>query len=367
MMPDPKISFVIIGHNEAAHLAACLQAVLHVQHPADKIEIIYVDNNSTDDSLAIARRFPIQVIALQQEPSTPGLARNAGLAAAHGSFVQFIDGDMILHPQWLGVALPAFEPHQVAAVVGRLQEQHPHRSLYNRWFDFTWQTAALGEIDAPGGGGLFRVTALREVNGYDETLTAAEETDLGYRLRQQNYKIFRLPAPMAEHDMHMHSFRHFWKRGQRDGYWMMEIARQYFDGTWPPPQPDLFKMDVQLLVFIALLMTLAKFPHPALAALALVLPAIFLFKKWWYYQRLSGNKGLSLLAVGFTYLTLLPVAWGQVQWLCGKPKRIQSVLREKNAWNLRNRSTAHELRNRQRADSENAAAVAPLSLVSDGE
>ncbi len=329
MKPDPKISFVIIGRNEAAHLAACLQAVLQVQHPADRKEIIYVDNNSTDESLAIARRFPIHVIALKQQSATPGLARNAGLAAATGSFVQFIDGDMVLLPQWIPTALPSFETRQVAAVVGRLQEQHPRSSLYNRWFDFTWKTAHLGEIDAPGGGGLFRVTALREVGGYDDTMAAAEETDVGHRLRRRNFKILRLPEPMAQHDMHMHSFRHFWKRGARDGYWMMEIVRKYFDGTWPPPQPDIFKMDVQLLAFAALLAAFAKFPHPALAVLALVLPAIFLLKKWWHYHRLSGDKGLSLLATGFTYLTLLPVAWGQMRWFFRKPKRIQSISLEK--------------------------------------
>lgn len=367
MKPCPKISFVIIGHNEGAHLAEAIQAVLRSQHPADKKEIIYVDNNSTDDSLAIARRFPVQVIALTQQSATPGLARNAGLAAATGSFVQFIDGDMILHPQWIAAALPSFATHNVAAVVGRLREQHPESSLYNRWFDFVWKTATVGEAEAPGGGGFFRVSALREVNGYDKTMSAAEETDMGYRLRRRNYKIFRLAAPMAQHDMHMHSFRHFWKRGVRDGYWMMEIVRKYFDGTWPPPQPDLFKMDVQLLAFVALFAAFAKSLHPALAIATLVLPAFFFFKKWWHYQRLSGEKSMSLLAAGFTYLTLLPVAWGQMQWFFRKPKPIQSTSREKNARNLRNRSASHELRNRQRADSENAAAVAPLSLVSDGE
>ena len=68
MKAHPQISFVIIGRNEAAHLSACITSVLRVNYPADKKEIIFVDNHSTDDSLAIARRFPLTVIALQQQP-----------------------------------------------------------------------------------------------------------------------------------------------------------------------------------------------------------------------------------------------------------------------------------------------------------
>jgi glycosyltransferase involved in cell wall biosynthesis len=315
MKTYPKVSFVVIGRNEEKHLAACVEALMRLNYPQEQKEIIFVDNNSTDRSLEIARQFPIKIIALKQQPATPGLARNAGLHAATGDYVHFVDGDMTVDADWLIHALPVFEDERVAVVVGRLQEVNPQNSLYNRFFDLGWKTAALGEIEAPGGGGLFRAAVLREAGGYDDSLFGAEEIDLGYRLRQKNFKIFRLPDCMAHHDIDMKSFGHFWRRGVRDGYYEMAMITRYFNWSWPLPQDYIWKMNAQLIAFIALIILLIRQPHPALWLLAVDLPAFFVFKKAWYYYRLTGEKKMSWLAAFFNYFNMFPIAWGEWRFL----------------------------------------------------
>lgn len=314
MKTAPKVSFVIIGRNEEKHLAACISSIVQLNYPQEQKEIIYVDNNSTDSSLEVARRFPITIVALKQQPSTPGLARNAGLHAASGEYVHFVDGDMTVDPEWLNHALPVFADERVATVIGRLQEVHPHKSIYNKFFDLGWKIAPIGEIGEPGGGGMFRVAVLREMGGYDETLFGAEEIDLGYRLRQRRCKIIRVPHLMARHDMDMKSLGHFWRRGVRDGYWEMEMITRYFNWSWPLPQDYIWKMNLQIVAFVTLLAMLLRYPHPALWAAALGLPALFVMKKARYYYRATGERKMSWLAALFTYFNMFPIAWGELRF-----------------------------------------------------
>lgn len=311
----PKVSFVIIGRNEEKHLAACIDSIVQVNYPPEQKEIIFVDNNSTDSSLEMARRFPIKTIALKKQPATPGLARNAGLQAATGDFVHFVDGDMLVDPEWLNAALPAFDDKRVATVVGRLREVHPEKSLYNKFFDLGWKAAAIGEIQSPGGGGMFRITVLRRLGGYDDSLFGAEEVDLGYRLHQQNFKIIRIPSLMADHDMDMKTLGHFWRRGVRDGYYEMAMITRYFNWSWPLPQDYIWKMNLQIIAFIALLMMSMRHRHPALWLLTLGLPALFVAKKARYYFRRTGEFNLSWLAAFFNYFNMFPIAWGELRFI----------------------------------------------------
>jgi glycosyltransferase involved in cell wall biosynthesis len=315
MKTCPPVSFVIIGRNEEKHLAACINAILRVNYPPARKEIIFVDNNSTDQSLGIARQFPIKVITLKQHPATPGLARNAGLHAATGDYVHFVDGDMTIDPEWLNNALPVFRDERVVAVVGRLQEVHPQKTVYNRFFDLGWKTAPIGEICSPGGGGMFRAAALRAIGGYDDSLFGAEEVDLGYRLRDFQFKIIRVPHLMARHDMDMKSLGHFWRRGVRDGYYEMEMIRRYFNWSWPLPQEYIFKMNLQMVCFFMLLMRLVRYPSLLLGALTLALPALFFLKKAWYYYRATGECKMSWLASLFNYFNMFPITWGQLRFL----------------------------------------------------
>lgn len=316
MKTNFKVSFVVIGRNEEKHLPACLQSILQVKYPPEQKEIIFVDNNSTDNSEKIARRFPVHVIALKQQPSTPGLARNAGLRAATGEYVHFVDGDMTVAPEWLQAALPAFADSRVAAVVGRLNEVHPHKSLYNRFFDLGWKTAPLGEIENPGGGGLFRTAVLRELGGYDDSLFGAEEIELGYRLRQKKFKTLRIPQLMAWHDMDMQSFRHFWRRGVRDGFYEMEMIKRYFNWSLPLPQDYIWKMNAQLLALLALLVALIYHPNVILAQAAWALPLFFFLKKARYYYHATNEQKFCWIAAFFNYFNMFPIMWGELRYLC---------------------------------------------------
>ena len=218
-----QLAVVTIGRNEGERLRRCLQSV-----PAG-IPIVYVDSGSNDGSVNLAQDLNAEVVQLDlARPFTAARARNEGLSRVlerwpDTRLVQFVDGDCEIERGWIGRA-SAFlcENPAAGAVCGRRRERHPNASYYNSLCDREWDTP-VGEAQSCGGDVLIRVDALRDVGGYDPTLTAGEEPELCARLRSRGWTIWRLDAPMTIHDAAMYRFRQWWLRAMRSGYGYAQV------------------------------------------------------------------------------------------------------------------------------------------------
>lgn len=226
MSPD-EIGAVVIGRNEGARLGNCLRSL------KDRVRtVVYVDSGSDDDSIAIAEALCATVVKLADDtPFTAARARNAGferllLKCPALRFVQFIDGDCELCPDWITAASLFLREHDAVAVVcGRRRERFPDASAYNKLCDIEWDTP-VGEIASCGGDALMRADAFQSSNGFDESLIAGEEPDLCFRLRRNGWTIFRMPDEMTLHDAGMTEISQWWQRSRRSGYADMEAYRR---------------------------------------------------------------------------------------------------------------------------------------------
>lgn len=218
------LAAVVIGRNEGTRLVRCLAALAGQATP-----VIYVDSGSTDGSVAAAEAAGAHVVALDMaRPFTAARARNAGLEVLRGMspapFVQVIDGDCELRPGWAGAALDFLTAHpDVAVVAGRLRERFPDATLWNRLADAEWETP-VGETDAVGGIAVLRMAAVTAVGGYRESLIAGEEPEMCLRLRRAGWRIWRLDAEMALHDIAMTRLSQWWRRTRRHGHAIAEGA-----------------------------------------------------------------------------------------------------------------------------------------------
>src|SRR5438067_472231 len=147
-----RIGIVAIGRNEGERLKRCLQSVL-----GGAGAVVYVDSNSTDDSVAAARDMGATVVELDMStPFTAARARNEGLAKLLAidpacAFVQFVDGDCEIVGGWIeraSVELSADE--KIAVVCGRRRERFPDASVYNHLCDMEWNLPS-GDIAFCGG------------------------------------------------------------------------------------------------------------------------------------------------------------------------------------------------------------------------
>lgn len=226
---EPLISMVVIGRNEGERLVRCLESIRAVDYPADRIELIYVDSNSTDGSCEAARRAGARVIEIRSGPLSAARARNLGWRAARGELVHFVDGDTVFDRQWLRKALERIQEPGIACVFGRCEEIRPQASIYMRVCAFDWHVPS-GPWRTCGGIALFRRELLECLGGFCELMVAGEEPELCYRLRRLGLQVWRLDEPMVLHDLDMTRFSQYWRRAVRSGWAYMVVAARCFRG-----------------------------------------------------------------------------------------------------------------------------------------
>ncbi|MFI5935892.1 glycosyltransferase family 2 protein [Actinoplanes sp. NPDC051494] len=171
-----KISFVVPTRNSARTLAACLGSLRTQTHP--DVEVLVVDNKSTDATVAIGERFADQVLQWGPERSAQ---RNHGTKCSTGDVVVFIDSDMVMEPHLAAEIAEKFaaEPGVGALVI-------PERSFGD---GFLAQCRRLEKslyvgdaaVESPRA---FRRELIEELGGWNEDLTAAEDWDLADRTRE---------------------------------------------------------------------------------------------------------------------------------------------------------------------------------------
>ncbi|NJN49118.1 MAG: glycosyltransferase family 2 protein [Alkalinema sp. RL_2_19] len=238
--------------------------------------IVYVDSGSSDRSCAVAAQRGVQVINLDlSQPFSAARARNEGFAwiqqyAPNLHYVQFIDGDCEVLPGWLEAAATELAQHpQVVAVCGGLRERYPQKTIFNRICNVEWNWATPGEVAAFGGNVMLRSAALAAVGGYNNIIIAAEDDELGVRLRQAGGKLVRLPQESMIHDANMTQFSQWWTRAKRCGYAFASVAALH----GAPPERK-FVREVQRTVLwggiIPLLVLITVVPTQGLSLLLLL-------------------------------------------------------------------------------------------------
>jgi glycosyltransferase involved in cell wall biosynthesis len=94
-----KVSIVIPNYNYADYVSAAINSVLNQTY--SNIEVIVVNNGSTDHSLEVLTKFGEKIVLVNQENLGQAGARNSGLARATGDFIAFLDADDVWHPDKL--------------------------------------------------------------------------------------------------------------------------------------------------------------------------------------------------------------------------------------------------------------------------
>ena len=181
-----RVSVIIPVHNAEPFLASTLESVMRQR--CDGLEIIVVDDGSTDGSAAIAKGCPGNVRYVFQPNGGPPAARNAGRRLATGELITFLDADDLWTDGRLALQLRLFAEHPTVDVVaGRFQWVRPSSA-----------GGALSPLAAPRnplslGTGLFRRHLFATVGELDESLWFSDDVDWYLRARE-------LGIPMLVHD-----------------------------------------------------------------------------------------------------------------------------------------------------------------------
>lgn len=179
-------------------LERCLESIARNDYPRDLIEMVVVDNDSTDGSAGVARRHGAVVIKSSGE--SVAAHRNRGARAALGSIIAFADADHEIDSNWVQTAVAVLADPGVAAT-GCAYLPQPSPNWVQQQYD-GMRTRPLQREDVNWiGSGNFAVkrSAFERVGGFNAALTACEDVDLCNRLRLAGDRIVADPALRSVH------------------------------------------------------------------------------------------------------------------------------------------------------------------------
>ena len=126
----PFVAVIIPAFNDAERLSACLHTLHHQTYPADRYEVIVVDNGSSDDVAGVCSAFS-RVRCLSEPRPGSYAARNTGIAASDADVLAFTDSDCLPHPDWLETAVAQLATSPANGIVGGRVVVFPKNPL--RW------------------------------------------------------------------------------------------------------------------------------------------------------------------------------------------------------------------------------------------
>jgi hypothetical protein len=200
------VSVVVPVHNGARYLAEALDSVLAQTHR--QLEILVVDDGSTDDTPAVVARYGERLRLLRHADNRgPSAARNIGLRAARGPFVAFLDSD----DRWL--------PEKLARQAAVLDARPDVGLVYTGWWHVDAERRRFGEpVIVRDEGDLFRKlvlgnlvhpvavmvrrSLLEQAGGFDDSIRYNEDWDLFLRLSLRGMRWAGIEEPLCEYRVH---------------------------------------------------------------------------------------------------------------------------------------------------------------------
>jgi cellulose synthase/poly-beta-1,6-N-acetylglucosamine synthase-like glycosyltransferase len=235
----PKFSIIVPTKNEEKVIQRCLDGLLNLDYPKEKMEIIVIDGNSSDGTVKISNEFSekypnVKVISEKVSKGKPA-ALNSALSYVTGEIVGIFDADSLPEKQVLRKTVACFLDKDVKAVQGRTSSLNERRNALTRvvameeraWFQALLKGKEKLRLFIPLNGScqFVRREVIEELGGWDET-SLTEDVEFALRMVEKNHFIKYAPEICSQQETPdglrgLFSQRVRWYRGY------MEAALKY--------------------------------------------------------------------------------------------------------------------------------------------
>ena len=216
----PLVSVIIPNYNGKRFLDTCLTALRQQTYPADRLEVILVDDASTDDSVAyVEAHFPeVRVLCLDHN-SGLAAACNRGAALARGEIIALLNNDTEVEPDWVAALVTALQEHPWAGAAASKILLFDRRNVLHTAGDMmgvdgiprnrgVWEEDR-GQYDDQrvvfggcGGAVAYRRQVWDALGGFDEDLFMyLEDVDLAWRMQLRGWGTVFAPASRVYHHL----------------------------------------------------------------------------------------------------------------------------------------------------------------------
>jgi GT2 family glycosyltransferase len=224
-----KVSVIVPVFNGEPSLAACVQSLLGLNYPRNDLELIFVNNASTDGTGRILAGLGDRIRVLSENKRGPAAARNKGLMEANHEIVAMTDADCVVDPDWLRFLVDPLRDSSVGLVGGTILSRRPcnaielfgerihdHRmaiDVYQPPYVITMNWAA-------------KRTLLRGLNFFDESFIRCEDVDLSFRAFQAGCKFMFVPQAIIYHQNEQ-TYPGLFHEGYLHGFYSVQAIKEH--------------------------------------------------------------------------------------------------------------------------------------------
>jgi len=198
----PFVSVVVPVYNGESTIKKCLDSIMALDYPLEKLEVITVDDGSTDKTMSILKNYPVKLIPKDHGgyPST----MNAGLRVAIGEIRVIVDADTYVEKDWLKKILEEFKDDKVGIVSGYVatkpdakfwarivgfESEDRYDQMKSKYVDFITSTSTA-----------YRKGVFDQVGLFNEVLKRGSDEDLAQRASKAGWKIVLKKEALCYHD-----------------------------------------------------------------------------------------------------------------------------------------------------------------------
>lgn len=271
----PMVSILVPAHDEAVVITRTVRALLGLEYPKDRYEIIVINDNSTDDTAEkleqIQAEFPDRkLIVISTGPEIGGKGKsnalNIGFSVSTGDVIAIYDADNTPQPDALAILVETLmEDDKLGAVIGKFRTRNRNASLLSRFVNIeTLAYQCMNQAGRyyffklctiPGTNYVIRRSLIEEIGGWDVN-ALSEDTEISFRLYRMGYYIKQMPLAVTwEQEPHLLNvwFRQRTRWAKGNLYVLAKNMRYIFDPTAGPMRLDVV---YYLIVYILMMSSL---------------------------------------------------------------------------------------------------------------
>lgn len=268
-----KYSIIIPSYNDAENLDKCLSSIRSLDFPREDFEIIVVDNNSTDNTIELVKKYP-EIIYLKEQQQGASFARNKGIKQAKGDIIIFLDSDTVVANGWLKNLVEPFKTENIGAVGGAIlpfNENNPISrylgiSLFLRYHRYGGQRDVKGYPSC-------NLAVRKEIvsKGFDTDFfnTYGEDKDICYQILDRGFRIVFQHYAIVYHK-HPTSLYEFFKLLVKSSKGRFDFSKKY------PYSPDIIFLNLHTPLIYAITVIISFFfKNLVLFSFLIIVPLLY--------------------------------------------------------------------------------------------
>jgi glycosyltransferase involved in cell wall biosynthesis len=229
-MELPSVSIIIPAHNSKETLPQCLGSIMGLDYPSDRMEIIVVNNRSTDDTEDIARRYPFKVLD-EAKVLSAYAARNRGIRHASGDILVFTDTDCTVSRQWLRSLLSSHTESEIGCFAGKISSYQP-KTLAECFADIDPENhdqfiCVTKYSYAQTANVAYRKGVFESIGLFNSELNFSGDVDFTWRMLQHGKYRMKYEPDAVVHHKHRSSLRGLYRQHKEYGEGMAALIKIY--------------------------------------------------------------------------------------------------------------------------------------------